>query len=130
MTAVTTIAGGPFPAGSTLVYSGQLLDGAGAGIPAADLDSLSLTASIFATGAVVGDIYRADVLNSGRGAVDAEGNYQITLGPADTNVLVGAPLGTQTVMALVIDWTFNNGLVTGRHQANVTLVALTEANLP
>lgn len=126
MNAVTTISGGPFPSAATLVYSGQLLDGAGAGIPFADLDSFTLTISRLGSGSIVNGVERVDVLNAGRGTVDAEGNYQIVLSPDDTNLLPGAPLGTQTVMSLVIDWTFNGGQVTGRHQANLTLVALTE----
>jgi hypothetical protein len=128
LSAVTTnIAGGPFPAGATLVYAGQLLDGTGAGIPAADLDAFTVTLSWLGSGNVINNVYRENVLNVGRGTVDDQGRYTITLQPAETT-LNPAPLGTQKVMTIVIDWAYNTLSVIGRHQANLTLVALTEAN--
>jgi len=127
VTAITEVPGGPFAAGATLVYTGRLLDGNGNGIPASALDSLTLTLATTATGAVVNGVDHVNILNTGRGTVDDEGNLTITLGPADT-VMDPAPAATVVKRSIVMDWTFNGGADEGRHEARLTFVALTEAN--
>lgn len=123
MSAIVTVPGGPFPAGATIIYSGRLLDGSGNGVPGTNLDTFTLSLSWFSTG--VNTIDRENILNVGRGSIDALGNFAVTLNPSDT-AMTPAPVGTKAVLALVLDWTFNAGAMTGRHQANLTLVALTE----
>lgn len=125
MTAIVDI-GGLFPAASTIYYRAQIVDGTGTGIPAADIYSLTLTLSNFATGEIVNGASRADILNTGRGTVDDEGNITVVLGPDDTAMPYPAPVGTKRVLSLVLDWAFNGGQAVGRHQANLVTVALTE----
>lgn len=125
MSAITLVPGGPFPAGATIIYSGRLLDGSGNGIPGTSLDSFTLSLSWFSTGNIVNNVDRENILNVGRGSIDALGNFAVTLNPGDTT-LNPAPVGTKALLALVLDWTFNGSSMTGRHQANLTLVALTE----
>jgi len=128
MTAIAEVGGGPFAAGASLVYTATLRDASGSLIPGSALDSLTLTLSTTATGAVVNGVYRTDILNNGgRGTVDEDGLLTITLLPADT-LLPGAPVGTRAQRSMVIDWTFNDGGYTGRHEARLTFVALTEQN--
>lgn len=125
MSAVSTPPGGPFPSKATVIYTSRLLDGNGAGIPAADLDSLTMTLSVSNTGAIVNGVERVNILNTGRGVVDAEGNLTVTLLPADTDI-GPAPANTQRTLSMVLDWTFNDGNSVGRHEVRMRFIALTE----
>ena len=117
---------GRFPAGASLVYSCTLTDSDGQGIPASDLTSLTLTLALRGSGEIINNIERSNILNTGRGVVDAEGNLTVTLLPEDT-AFVGATLcALPTALSMVIDWSFNAGLVSGRQQINFTVVPLTE----
>lgn len=123
--AISTPPGGPFPSRSTVIYTGRLLDGNGDGIPAGDLDSLTLTLAVTNTGVIVNGVEKVDILNTGRGVIDAEGNLTITLLPEDTDI-GAAPVNTQRTLSMVIDWTFNGGAYVGRHEPRLRFVALTE----
>lgn len=125
MTAITTVPGGPFAAGSTVIYTGKIVDASGAGIPAADINTLTLTFSVTATGAIVNGILQQDILNTGRGTLDSQGNLTITFGPTDT-AMPAAPGATTVMRSMVIDWTFNGGTAKGRHEPRLTFIALTE----
>lgn len=125
MSTVSTPPGGPFPSRSTVIYTGRLLDGVGAGIPASDLDSLTMTLAVAATGVVVNGVDRVDILNTGRGVVNEAGDLTVTLLPADTDI-GRAPYVRDRTLAMVLDWTFNDGIFSGRHEVRLLFTALTE----
>ncbi|HUN49982.1 MAG TPA: hypothetical protein VMU42_02645 [Candidatus Sulfotelmatobacter sp.] len=125
MTTRTTFIGGasqPVASGETAQYKCQLLDETGAAVPASALTALTLSIVDTATGAVVNGCSAADILNTGRGTVDAAGNLAITLTPADTALL--AADDAQECRSLVIDWTYGDGSKIGRHQVDFLIVAL------
>ncbi len=125
MPAITDITrGAPFPAGATLVYTGQLIDSSNAPIAGSSLTSMTLTLAFTMTGDVINGVDRADILNSGRGTVDESGNVRVVLGPNDTSQENTAPTGTVDQRSMVMDWAYNAGTSVGRHQANFTTVAL------
>jgi hypothetical protein len=122
------VTGPPVAARASAIYTAQIVDGAGAGIPAAALATLTLSLFDAATGAVVDGVSAVNILNSDRGAVDASGNLTVTLRPADTAIFGAAVLpGRLQYRSMVIDWTYNGGGSVGRHQCDFAIVALAEA---
>jgi hypothetical protein len=125
MTTRTSLLGGanqPVASGQTAQYKCQLLDETGAPVPASALTALTLSIVDTATKAVVNGCNAANILNTGRGTVDANGNLVVTLAPADTTLLAAADL--QEMRSLVIDWTYAAGVKLGRHQVDFLIIAL------
>lgn len=115
---------GPYASGTTPQFDGQIVDGEGAGIPAANLDSLTLSIVDTLTGAVINSVSQVDVLNVGRGTVDAEGNFVITLEAADTE-MIEVPSATRVQRSLILDWATDAVVpLVGRHQVNFILLRL------
>lgn len=123
MPAIINIPGGPIPAGSTPIYRAKIVDGFGRGISAASLDTLTLTIVDTKTETIINDCDQVDILNTGRGTLDGNGNLAVQLLAGDTSMseVPGLP---QVQRALVFDWTYNFGTNVGRHQASFMLVAL------
>lgn len=121
---VVNLPNGPAPAGSSMVYTGVVVDVDQAPIPGTSLVSMTLTLVDTLTGAVVNGVSQVNILNTGRGAIDALGNLTITLLPDDT-ALTEAPGAAQMQRSMVIDWTYGTSpTYTGRHQANFVVAAL------
>lgn len=122
---IANLPGGPYAAGQTVMVQGQLVDELGAGIPAAQLTSLTLSIVDTLTGAVVNGVQQVNILNIGRGSVDALGNLTIRLLPADTS-LASEPGAQQLQRSLIIDWSYAAGQIVsfGRQQCNLVLYAL------
>lgn len=122
---IASLPGSPYAAGQTVVVQGQLVDELGVGVSSAQLTSLTLTIVDTLTGVVVNNVLQVNILNTGRGTVDALGNLTIRLLPGDTS-MINEPGATQLQRSLVIDWQFAQGQVTssGRQQCNFTLYAL------
>lgn len=123
MPAVVTLSVGPFAARSTPVYTGQIVDGAGAGIPASSLDALTLSIVDTMSNEIINGVSQVDILNTGRGRVDSQGNLTISLLTGDTS-MDEVPGETQVQRSLVIDFSYNSGNSEGRHQVNFLLLAL------
>lgn len=112
----------PTAAGSTAVYRGQLQDDTAAPIGSSVLTALTLSIVDTRTGAVVNGVSQRNILNLDRGTVDGSGNLTITLTAADTALLNAADASEGR--SLVIDWTWNSPVKTGRHQVDFTIIAL------
>ena len=125
---VTNAPNGPFASGSTPQYFGQILDQEGAGIPAADLSLLTLSIVDTLTGAVINGVSQTNILNTGRGTVDASGNLVISLLAGDTT-MDEVPGAASVQRSLVIDWAYTKGSESGsgRKQVNFTVVSLAGA---
>lgn len=93
----------------------QLLDENDSGIPAAELQSLTLTLYDPRTGAIINSRDDMSVLNANGGTVDAQGNAVLELGPAD-NVIVGQNAGlVQEDHVALLEWVYEAGTRQGRH---------------
>lgn len=125
MPAIVNLPNGPFAESTTPVYTCQIVDGLGAGIPAADFVTLTLTIVDTATRTVINNCNQDDILNTGRGTIDDQGNLTIQLGVLDTS-MSEVPGDNQIQRSLVIDWSTATNL-TGRHQANFILCRLAGA---
>jgi hypothetical protein len=127
MTTRTVLVGGvnqPVAAGATAIYRAQLVDDLGNAIPAAALTTLTLSIVDAVSGAVVNGCQQANILNAGRGAVDAQGNLTVTLGAQDTALLAAGDV--QEFRSLIFDWSYGGGK-TGRHQVDFPIIALSGA---
>lgn len=121
MPAIVSI--GSFAAGSTPVYSGQLVDSTNNGLSYSALTTLTLSIVDTLTGLVINGVNKVNILNAGRGQVDAQGNLTITLLAGDTT-MTDVPGASRVERSMVIDWTYNGGASVGRHQVNFILLAL------
>lgn len=122
----TSFVSTPRPERSTLFWRGQLIDQDGQGVPAASLTELTLTLIDTDTGAVINGVEAVNVLNTGRGTVDGEGNYEIRLGPPDTADTAIVTAGNSVeYRSAVLDWSYSNNLA-GRHQMDFAVVALSD----
>ena len=113
---------GPYAAGTTPVFTGQIVDRYGFGVPAADLVTLTLTIADTLSNTVINGVNRLDILNTGRGTVDDKGNVTITLEVGDTTLDEGST--TQISRSLIIEWTGSGLVGTGRHEVDFWLEAL------
>ena len=111
----------PIPDSITWPVSGQLVDAVGVGISQADLLTFTLTLFDTMSGAIVDDVSQADILNTGRGTVDDEGNFVVTLTADDTSTgeLPGA---TMVQRSMVLDWSTSS--FSGRQQVNFWIEVL------
>lgn len=117
----------PVSARSTVVYTAQLVDQNGNGIPASSLTSLTLSLFDKGSGAVINNIQDVNILNTGRGVIDANGNLTITFSSADT-IIIGTPFsGALQYRSMVIMWTYNSGASNGRRQVDFSIMELAEA---
>lgn len=118
-----TLPNSPFAAGSTPVYTGQLVDPYGVGIPASAFSVLTLSLVNTLSGVIVNGVDEVGILNTGRGTVDATGNLTIQFEAGDTAITDGA---IQEQRSLIVDWTYatTGTSGSGRHQGNFTVQAL------
>lgn len=122
MPTIVNLPNGPFAANTTPVYTCKIVDGTGAGIPAADFSSLTLTIVDTLTGVVINSCSQDNILNTGRGTIDDDGNLTIMLGTLDTS-MSEVPSASKVQRSLVIDWVTLTELA-GRHQVNFILSRL------
>ena len=118
----TNAPNGPYAAGSSPIYTGQILDPFGVGIPAADISALTLTLVDVASGAVINSVDNVNILNTGRGTVDSTGNLTIKYQSGDT--ALSETTSEMIERAAVIRWTYSTSTSAGNgvHQVNFTVV--------
>lgn len=115
---------GPFPAGTRPRYEGQMVDRSGTGVSLGVLATFTITVVDTLTGEIINSAYRVDALNTGRGLVNDDGSFAITLDAADTS-MDNVPGEAQVQRSLVIEWSTNDvPPEIGRHQRNFMLVRL------
>ncbi|MDE2105056.1 MAG: hypothetical protein KGL39_47900 [Patescibacteria group bacterium] len=123
--------GAPWAAGSTPIYTDQIVDPYGTGIPASAFSALTLSIVDTLSGTVINNVNQTNILNTGRGSIDSAGNLTISLEAGDTS-LSELPSAAQVQRSLIIDWTYSvsgsqPSAGTGRHQVNFVIVALAGA---
>jgi hypothetical protein len=102
---VVTAPNSPYSDGTTPLYRGKIIDPYGHPVGAAQLSSLTLTIVDTLTGVVINNCDRVDILNTGRGAIDAVGNLLIRLEVADT-LMTEVPGATKVQRSMIIEWQF------------------------
>lgn len=108
---------GTIDAGETAVYSGVVTNGVGAPLPASSLDSLTLTLTDAATGAVVNARDAQNALNANGVTVGAAGELVWTMTPQDTALLAASPAPDATELRVaVFRWTWDAGAGVGSHR--------------
>ena len=113
---------GPFANGSTPVITGQIVNNVGNGLSLADIATLTLSLVDSGTQAIINGVNQVNILNTGRGVVDNQGNMTITLESGDTS-MTEVP-GYRTVRrSAIIDCTGTDGTVI-RMQINFQIVQL------
>lgn len=104
------------PEESTWLYRAVMKDERGNIVPGGALTSLQLTLYLITSGGgteIINGCDHTDILNTGRGTVDASGNLEVTFVP-DDNPIIG-DRATEEHRAL-IEFKYNGGAKTGRHQ--------------
>lgn len=115
--------GDPISSGSTPQFTALIVDGLGDSILPQQLGSLTLTICDTLTGVIINGVERTNILNVGRGALDAFGNLTLTLQIADTS-MDEVPGEALVQRSLILDWTYNGGISAGRFQINFIVVSL------
>lgn len=119
---VVNVAGGPWAAGTTRWLTMQLVDWSQKPIPGSALATMTLTLVDTLSQVIINGVEQTNILNTGRGVIDQQGNLTITLSAADTAMTeTTAP---QVQRSAIIDWTYNAGASVGRQPVNFMLVAL------
>jgi len=120
---IVTDVDSPVAAGSAPVYQVLLLDGDRSPIAPPALSYLTLTICDTLSGTVVNGAQGIDVLNIGRGTLDAFGVLTLALEPGDTS-MAEVPGEASVQRSLVLDCAINGGTSPSRRQINLTIVAL------
>jgi hypothetical protein len=114
------------PSGGTFKYLAQFVDETGSPIVAADLSTLTLSIVDTISGAIVNGVDGVNVLNQGRGAIDANGNLTVTLGLVadrmDTVLLNASDQAEQR--SIVLNWTWNGGTEAMAKQVDFLIIAM------
>lgn len=124
MLAIVSIPTQAIPEGSTPTYTANLVDSFGDPVPAQDLNTLTLTICDTLSGEIINSCDQENILNGGRGTITPEGLLTIQLLTGDTSMSELAANVVQIQRSLIIDWTYDGGAKTGRHQANFPITRL------
>jgi hypothetical protein len=121
----TYIAGGPFAAGSTPVYSAQLMayfNGVLVPLPGSELNSMTLSIVDTLTGQIINNVSQENILNTDRGTIDNLGNLIISLRPSDT--LMNETSAQKIQRSMIIDLTYSSGMMAARHEVDFMITKL------
>lgn len=118
----------PFPANqnSNAKYSCVLKDENGAAIPAASMNTLTLTLTDQATGAVINGRTNQSVLNVNGGTLDSSGNFAMTFGFADNPIVTAGSvaLGAIERHVALFKYTYNSSAGKEEHQVVIAVLRL------
>ena len=105
--------------GSSWYYTSILKDEKGVALPSTALTTLTLTLYdlMNATLAIVNSVDKINILNTGRGLVDANGKLDLTLLPADTGILVASRLYERR--RILLEYTYASGVKRQRREVNI-----------
>ena len=93
---------------STALYAATIQDENETAIPAADLDTLTLTLYDLATGTAINSRSAQNVLNANNVTVSVLGALAWTMQPAD-NAIIGSPAGKHERHVALFQWTYGSG---------------------
>jgi hypothetical protein len=119
--AVRTVFAEPIAERVSLRYTTALKKEDGAALAAADLTTLTLTLyALDASQTIINSVNAANILNSGRGAVDVNGVLTITLTPDDNQIIDATK--PQEFHVLLIQGTYASGTKATRHELQIEVV--------
>lgn len=118
---------GTFNEKITVLAGFRITNELGVGLAPGDLDTLTLTIYEEISLAIVNSVNGTNIKNTGRGALDAQGNLTITWLPADLTCLT--TMGREVHVNL-IQWTYpsGTGAKAGRHEARMTVLNLAKVS--
>lgn len=111
---------------SSVVYKAQLVAEDGTPLPATDIAILTLSLRDSMTREIINGLDNTDILNVGRGTLDAEGNLTVILGTDDTVPLGDPPVAGFQYRSMVLNWVGTNGTTVGWHQVDFTITILAD----
>jgi hypothetical protein len=123
--ALRTVVSELVPEKCSFYYSGYLKDEEGNAIVAADLTTLTVTVYDETTGTIINGVENTNILNTGRGSIDAAGLLEVVLLPADMAV-VGT--GKRETHILLIQWTWATGSKAGKKEVAFPVQNLTKVS--
>jgi len=106
------------PQSSTSRITAVIKDEAGVAVPSANLTTLTLTLYKISNGNILNSRDDVNVLNTGGGTVDANGNLIMTLDPLDNILTNGRSTEEHRAM---FKYTYNSGAKTGFHEVEFTV---------
>lgn len=112
----------PLPFNSTPVYAAVMVDENDVPMGPGAFTTLTLSIVDTLSGAIINGVDNVNILNTGRGTLDANGNLTVAFLAADM-----APYNAeddQEQRSLVFGWTYNGGAKVGAHQVDFQLQAL------
>lgn len=113
--ALRTVFNVPVGERTTVRYTGQLVDETGANIAKASVATLTLSIINSDTDAIVNNVSRVNILDTGRGTLGTTGLVTITLEPADNQMADQTHQFEKHI--LYIEWTYGtNGTKAGNHE--------------
>lgn len=116
---------GPVNERSTAVYTATITDENGDALPAASLDSLTLTLrNAKGTAAVINDRNAVNALNANGVTVDEDGLLTWVMEPGDNAIVGRTSVGDPEIHVALFQWTWDSGSKAGRHEVAVRVVNL------
>jgi hypothetical protein len=103
------------PESTTWKYTGKLEGEGGEALGSGTVSVLELTLYNQADLAIINTVDRVNILNTGRGTLDVDGNLAITFLWQDNPIVGGGSVTDETHIAL-IEWTYGGGLKKGKHE--------------
>lgn len=123
--AVRTVFPEPVPEKTSLRYRASLTKEDGTALAAAELSTLTLTLYALDTArTIINSVNGTNILNVGRGTIDANGLLTVILTPDDTQVL-DATLAEEKHV-LLFQGTYASGAKATRHEVLLTVLNLTK----
>ena len=123
MPSIVNITTDEIPANSSQTYQANIVDYRLVPVTADMLNTLTLTIVDTLSGTVINNVETVNILNTGRGSIDANGVLTVQLTPGDTD-MSEVPGATRVQRSLIFTYTYNFGVSGGRHQVNFYLVQL------
>jgi hypothetical protein len=124
---VSIASAGVLSQGSSARWTWVVQDETGTAIPAASLSTFILThyAVVLGQGNItVNSVFKVNILNTGRGTVDASGNVVVTMTPADMTIL-NSP-AVPEIHVFLVEWTYAAGVKQGSHGVQFTLLPVVD----
>lgn len=111
---------------TTHVYSCTIKDENDTAVPAAQLNTLTLTLYAVQTGTIINSRSQQNILNANNVTVNSSGVLTWTMQPND-NIIVNDALDEETHVAL-FEWTYSSGTKAGKHEVKFVIQNLTKVS--
>jgi len=111
---------------STHVYTATIKDENSVVVPAASLNTMTLTLYAERTGTIINSRSQQNILNANNVTISSGGVLVWTMQPAD-NAIVNSALSVEPHIAL-FEWTYSSGTKYGKHQIRLMVENYTKVS--